>query len=149
MKNIFIIAAIFLMPVNFFSQPVTSHQSQITVRDAWVRPAAKNANSAIYFNIENKGPGPDTLLNVKSKSAEIVEVHESFKRDNDRIGMRQVKFVPLRPESVAAFAPGGFHVMLIGLYKDLKTGASIEATLNFKYAGKIKIKAAVMDASVK
>jgi periplasmic copper chaperone A len=145
-KVVLIIAAVAFSSINLFSQPITNHQSLITVKDVWARPGAKNANSAIYFVIQNNGSKADTILGAKSKYAEIVEVHESFKRDNDRIGMRQVKFVAVAANSKLEFKSGGFHVMLINLFKDIKTGSSLEATLNFKLAGKIKIKAVVKDA---
>lgn len=144
-KVFLLIAAITFSSVNLFSQPITNHQSLITVKDVWARPGAKNANSAIYFVVQNNSSKADTILGAKSKFAEIVEVHESFKRDNDRMGMRQVKFVAVAANSKLEFKPGGFHVMLINLYKDIKTGSSLDATLNFKFAGKIKVKAVVRD----
>ncbi|MCX6169640.1 MAG: copper chaperone PCu(A)C [Ignavibacteriales bacterium] len=144
-KSFLLIAAITFSSINLFSQPITNHKSLITIKDVWARPGAKNANSALYFTVQNNGSKADTILGAKSKYAEIVEVHETFKRDNDRMGMRQVKFVAVPANSKLEFKPGGFHVMLINLYKDVKTGSSLEATLNFKYAGKIKVKAVVRD----
>lgn len=146
MKKVFLFfASVAFSTLNVFSQPITNHQSLITVKDAWARPGAKNANSALYFVVQNNDGKADTILGAKSKFAEIVEVHESFKRDNDRMGMRQVKFVAVPANSKLEFKPGGFHVMLINLFKDIKAGTSLEATVNFKFAGKIKVKAVVRD----
>ena len=58
---------------------------------------------------------------------------------NDRMGMRPAGKIVIKPKS--EFEPGGFHVMLLGVTKDLKIGDSIEVSLRFKYAGKIKVKA--------
>ncbi|MHB8930291.1 MAG: copper chaperone PCu(A)C [Melioribacteraceae bacterium] len=144
-KSFLLIAAITFVTINLFSQPITNHQSPITIKDVWARPGAKNANSALYFVVQNNGSKADTILGAKSKYAEIVEVHESFKRDNDRMGMRQVKFVAVAANSKLEFKPGGFHVMLINLLKDVKAGTSLDATINFKFAGKIKVKAVVQE----
>ena len=53
-------------------------QSKIEIKDAWVRPAAKHANSALYFTINNNGEVPDILVSAKSKSADLTEVHDSL-----------------------------------------------------------------------
>jgi hypothetical protein len=120
-------------------------QQAIIIKDAWARPGAKNANSAVYFVIQNNSSKADTILGAKSKRAEIVEIHESFKRDNESMGMRQVKFVSVAANSKLKFEPGGFHVMLIGLMQDLIIGNSFDVTINFKHAGKIKVKAVVRE----
>ncbi|MHB8906796.1 MAG: copper chaperone PCu(A)C [Melioribacteraceae bacterium] len=144
-KSFLLLAAVTFVTINLFSQPITKNQSPITIKDVWARPGAKNANSALYFVVQNNGSKADTILGAKSKYAEIVEVHESFKRDNDRMGMRQVKFVAVAANSKLEFKPGGFHVMLINLLKDVKAGTSLDATINFKFAGKIKVKAVVRE----
>ena len=87
------------------------------------------------------------MLAAESKAADIVQVHETFKRDNDRMGMRELPYVVVPPNSNVAFKPGGMHVMLIDTQQDLKIGSSIEATIKFKYSGKIKIRARVQDIS--
>ena len=122
-----------------------SPKPQVKVVKAWARPAAEHTNSALYFIIENRSAKTDTLLGAESKAADIVQVHETFKRDNDRMGMRELPYVVIPPRSNVAFKPGAMHVMLIDTQMDLKIGTSINATLKFKYSGKIKIRARVQD----
>jgi len=147
MKKIFLIVLLITSSsyIIMFAQQLKIHNSKIKIQNAWARPAVKNANSALYFFIENKSRETDTLLGAQSKIAEEVEVHESFIRDNDRMGMRPAGRIAIKPNSQLEFKPGGFHVMLLGLLKDLRIGDNIEAVLLFKYAGKIKIKAMVSD----
>ena len=146
MNKIFLIMiTVALLSSNLFSQQSEKHRSFITINDVWARPGVKNANSAIYLVIQNSSSIADTILGAKSKHAEIVEIHESFKRDNDRMGMRQVKFVKAAAKSKLEFKPGGFHIMLIGLLKDYSIGNSFDVTINFKHAGKIKVKALVRE----
>ena len=144
-KVLAIIAIIFTLNVIVLAQQPKTQNSKLKIQNAWARPAAKNANSALYFIIKNNSNKTDTLLGVESKIAEIVEVHESFKRDNDKIGMRLAGKLVITTKSEFEFKPGGFHIMLLGVMKDLKIGDSFEVVLQFKYARKIKVKAEVRD----
>jgi copper(I)-binding protein len=135
----------FTLNLVIFAQQQKAQNSKLKIQNAWARPAVKNANSALYFVVENNGSKTDTLLGAQSKVAEEVEIHESFKKDNDRMGMRPAGKLAINPKSEFEFKPGGFHVMLLGVLKDLKIGDKIEAVLLFKYAGKIKVKANVRD----
>lgn len=136
----------FLILIIFF--PAIAFAQSIVVKSAWARPAAKYANSALYFVLENNSSKTDTLLGAKSKAAEEVEVHESFGKDNDRMGMRPAGKIAIKPKSKFEFEPGGFHVMLLGVEKDLHIGDKIEVVLLLKHAGKIKIKAEVSDTPI-
>ena len=127
------------------SKPSKSIKSKITILNAWIRPAAKGANSAMYFQIQNNEDIPDTLFGAKSKLADIVELHESYIKEGDKMGMRPVKFIPVPPKSKAELKPGGFHVMLLDLVKDFKKGDSFEAFVLLKHAGKVKVNAVVQD----
>ena len=106
----------------------------------------QHTNSAMYFTIVNNGSKADTITGVESKIADIVQIHETFKRDNDRMGMREVKLVTVPPKSKVEFKAGGYHVMLIDTQKNLMPGSTIQATLLFKHAGKIEIKATVRNS---
>ena len=41
--------------------------------------------------------------------------------------------------------PGGFHVMLIGLKKDLRVGDTVDLQLTFEQAGEVAVKASVRE----
>jgi copper(I)-binding protein len=127
------------------SSPAKSIKSKITILNAWIRPASKGSNSALYFEIQNNEEKPDTLLGVKSKFADIVELHESYTMQNDKMGMRPIKFIAIPAKSKAELKPGGMHVMLLDLVKDYKKGGSFEAIIFFKHAGRIKLNAIVQD----
>ncbi len=124
-------------------------QSKIEIKNPWVRPAAQGSNSALYFVIENKENKADTLISAEFKLAGVVEIHETYKKDNDRMGMRAVDFIAVPAKSKVELKPGGLHVMLIDLQQDLKIDDHVEAELIFKHEGKLKIKAKVLDAPSK
>ncbi len=117
-------------------------QNQIEIKDAWARPAAKNSNSALYFEVVNKGNTADTLYQVTSDVSKIVEIHETFSR-GDKMGMRKTDFVVIKANSTFQFKPRAHHVMLIGLKDKMLPTQKKEFTLHFKKAGKIKVSADV------
>lgn len=119
-----------------------SYSGKLEVKDGWVRPAGKGMNTAFYFKAVNNSDKADTLLSVKSDVAKMVQMHETFNK-NGMMGMRQIKAIPIQAKSTLEFKPGGYHVMVINLKKDLKKGSLAEFTLHFKYAGDIEVKAPV------
>lgn len=118
------------------------HTPNLKVEGAWLRPAGKGMNSALYFEIVNNSNKPDTLYKVTSPAAELVQIHETFKT-NGLMGMREVRFVVVKPHSTLTFRPGGYHVMFIKLKKDFKVNGKVDAVLYFKTNKEIKIKALV------
>lgn len=115
-------------------------KAQIEVKNAWMRPGAKDMNSALYFEVINRSNKADTLYDVKSDLAQKVEMHETY-RQGDMMGMRPVKMVAVGANSSFKFEPGGHHIMFINLKKNLKKGSpGGEVTLYFRHAGQIKIK---------
>lgn len=118
----------------------------IEVREAWMRPAAQGENGAVYFVIHNRGP-QDTLTGVSSDIAEAVEMHEST-MSGDVMQMHRLDSVPLAASSEIKFEPGGLHVMLIDLKKDLKIGDEVEITLHFTNFEDIDVTVPVSDMPV-
>jgi copper(I)-binding protein len=121
-------------------------QQGIEVREAWMRPAAQGENGAVYFVIHNRGP-EDTLTGVSSDVAEAVEMHESM-MSGDVMQMQQIDAIPLERSTEIRFEPGGLHVMLIGLKKDLQVGDEVEVTLHFTNFEDLNVTVPVSDMPV-
>lgn len=117
-------------------------QSNIEIKNAWIRPGAEGMNTALYFDIQNKGKTVDTLYDAKSSLAQLVEVHETFSK-GEMMGMRKTKGVVVKGNSNFQFKPGSYHVMLIKLNKKLEIGTKEQVSLFFKKAGEIKVEALV------
>lgn len=114
----------------------------ITVEHPWARPAAKG-NGAAYFALDNTGKAADRLVGVSSDVARSVEMHATAVDAQGVASMRPVQGVELPPGGQAQFAPGGLHVMLIGLARPLVEGEEFPLTLTFEQAGNVTVEVAV------
>ena len=125
-------------------QPAKITTGVLDVKDAWARPAAAGDNGAIYFLIENGTTQDDALLSVQADVAGAVELHLS-QSEGDHMSMHHQEQVEIRAGAAAVFSPGGLHVMLVGLTRELKTGETFEATLTFANAGEKTVIVTVRD----
>jgi periplasmic copper chaperone A len=111
----------------------------LILRGAWARPGIPGGNSAIYFVVENPNSQNDALLSASSDVAETVELHMTSMSDDDMMSMQHQMSVELPGNDETSFEPGGLHVMLINLQRELKDGETITVVLNFKGAGKVQL----------
>jgi copper(I)-binding protein len=116
-------------------------EDKIKIENAWIRPSSENMATALYFTIENDNVAPDTLFKVDCDFAGKVEIHETYSQ-GDMMGMRKVDFIIIDGKSSFEFKPGGYHVMLMKLKKDINDGEEENFVLHFKQSGEIKITAA-------
>jgi copper(I)-binding protein len=108
----------------------------LTVSGAWSRPAVAGTNGVGYLVIANPGKAPDALVRVETPLAAKVEMHSSSMAGGV-MSMKQETRVAIPPGGRAAFAPGGYHLMLIGLTRTVKAGDKIPATLTFASGAKV------------
>lgn len=112
---------------------------EISVIDAWARPANQGDNSAVYFKINNPGLGTDTLLETQTEVAAQTGLHKSEMNSQGVMSMHPQHQIDIPPDSQLEFAPGGLHVMLVDLQQDLRVGDTIELILRFKNSGEITL----------
>ena len=120
-----------------------SSSAELTVQDAWARPANAGENGAAYFIIENGSNIDDTLLSVSSYIAAATEIHMSMVDGTGVMPMQMQEAVIVPAKDKVEFKPGGLHVMFVSLTRDLKTGDTIMLTLDFKEAGSLTIQVPV------
>jgi hypothetical protein len=118
--------------------------SQIAVSDAWAR-ASVTATGAAYLTVSNSGNKDDVLLEVRSPVAEKVEIHD-MTMDGMVMKMRRLDALPVAAGESVALAPGGKHIMLIGLVEPLSEGMAVPLTLVFERAGEVAVSAPVRPA---
>jgi hypothetical protein len=120
-------------------------EPSIHVVDAWARATPPGVeNGAVYCKILNHG-GADRLVGARSSAARAVEIHESLAQ-NGVVEMRRVDALPVGAGASVELAPGGTHVMLVGLAAPLAAGATIQLTLAFATAGEVTVEVPVVDA---
>lgn len=142
----------------------TATPASVTVNEPWVRAAVMTGmasatssghsmsggdmqpmggTSAAYMILSNGGGSDDRLIAASTDAAATVEIHESKMVD----GVMQMNPVqggiPVPAGGQAELKPGGLHVMLIGITRDLKEGETVKLTLTFEQAGTIEIDAPV------
>ncbi|OHC83207.1 MAG: hypothetical protein A3G73_09425 [Rhodospirillales bacterium RIFCSPLOWO2_12_FULL_67_15] len=111
----------------------------VIVSHPWARASAPTArNGAAYMRIESAPGAKDRLLGARSPVAETVEVHETTVTDGIA-RMRRIFAIGIAPDHPIDIAPGGMHMMLMGLKYPLKEGDLFPLVLTFEKAGDVQV----------
>ena len=131
------------------AMPALAHgfkAGSIEIEHPWARATADGAaNGAVYFVLNNEGKSADRLVSAASPVAAKVELHAHID-DNGVMRMREINAVDLAPDATVKLAPGGVHVMLLGLTEPLKKGKAFPLALTFEKAGTVTVEVAVQGA---
>lgn len=103
------------------------------------------ATAAVYFTVANHSEAPMTLLRVSTTPdiADDAQLHTTEMQDG-MMKMRHMKDgVTIQPGEMLTLAPGGYHVMLLGLKQGLTPGMSVPLTLHFSDDSSISLNAPV------
>jgi copper(I)-binding protein len=117
----------------------------IEVSGAWARPTiGAGGVTAAYMTIANKGDAADRLNGARTPKAEMVELHQTTMTPDGVMQMRQVEGgLLIEPGAELILAPGGTHLMLLGLEQALNAGEEFLLTLEFAEAGAVDVMIAV------
>lgn len=146
--------------------------SGVEVGDPWARPGTAGGNSAIYMELTG-GAEDDAIVGaaVPADVATDAQVHETVTADGGDDGstettmgdmgddteggsednmdgmmtMQEVESVPVVSGETVTFEPGGFHVMLLDLQKDLVVGDTVEVTLSLESGAEQTVTAEVRE----
>jgi copper(I)-binding protein len=135
----------------------------IEAEEVWARPAMTMKESgessgesmgmgqpmpgtgAVFMRLKNVGSEPDRLIGGQTDVAEVVEIHESI-IEGDVMKMRMLPeglAVPAKGEVL--LKPGGYHVMLIGIKRDLVAGDTFALDLEFEKSGTVTVQPEVRE----
>jgi copper(I)-binding protein len=119
------------------ASPAAAHD--IAVKQAWSRATPKGAKVAGgYLAIENRSIQPDRLLSASSSAAAKVEIHQIALLQDGIMTMRSLDDgLTIPSDATVTLAPGGDHIMFVGLNAPFEEGQHIPVSLNFERAGKI------------
>jgi copper(I)-binding protein len=123
------------------SAPAAEFKAGSLVIDSpWTRATPGGAKVAGgYMSISNRGTAPDRLIGGSFPRATRFEVHE-MKMEGTVMRMRQLpNGLEIKPQQAVKLAPGGYHVMFMGLKQPLKQGERIKGQLVFEKAGTVDV----------
>ena len=147
----------------------TPAAASIDVSSAWARtsPAAAGAG-ALYLTIDNNGGLDDALIaaRVDASIAKTAELHETVAVDasattaaaampggtmaaaaETMMEMRPVNRIVVPAQGSVVLAPGGYHIMMMGLIEPLTVGSALNVTLTFEVSGDKVVIATVRDTA--
>jgi copper(I)-binding protein len=116
----------------------TAAHAAPSVEAAWTRPTAQGQTGAGFMTLKNPGAKPDALVAVESPLARAVQIHKSS-MSGGVASMKPLTRVDLPAGGGVTFAPGGYHLMLLGLTRAVKAGDTVPATLTFASGAKLKV----------
>ena len=139
---------VFLLTISNAAFAEDFKKGDLHIKHAYARATVPNQPAgAAYITLINTGKTSDKLTALTSPVAKNVDMH-TMSMTGDMMKMREVENIEIKPATEIAMAPGdGFHLMLTGLKKPLKTGDKFPLTLTFQKAGKVTISVVVEDVA--
>ena len=114
----------------------------VTATDAWCRPSPNGAKAGGCY-VTLIAATDDRLTGGSTPRAASLQVHE-MKTENGMMKMAELTAgLPLPAGQAVALAPGGNHLMLIGLTAPLIAGETVPLTFQFASAPAITVQAQV------
>lgn len=118
----------------------------IKIGHPWSRAMPESSpTGGVYLSLNNQGKTADKLLSASTPRAAKAELHTHI-NDKGVMRMREVAGgVEVAAGQQVKFAPGSYHVMLMGLRQPLRAGDHFPLTLRFEKAGSVTVDVAVED----
>ena len=117
---------------------VQAFAGEVRVSEARIRATAPGQDSAaVSLHIISQKDAD--IVAVSSPVANSVEIHRMV-HENGMMMMRPMDKFELKAKQEVALGAGGYHIMLIGLKKQLKAGDSVPLTLTLQFTDKQKEK---------
>jgi copper(I)-binding protein len=111
-----------------------SAHGQVEARAAWVRGTVLGQTTAGAY-MELTSDRRASLLGAESPAAGSAEIHE-MKMEGNVMRMRAVSRLELPPGRTVELKPGGYHMMLVDLKRQLKKGDLVPIRLKVELSDK-------------
>ena len=123
----------------------------LLVEGAVVRPASAGLESAAYMTLRNASREAVLITGVEADFAGRAEMHRTVVETTTDAAGRPSQIVRMQPVEAYAIPagqslrlePGGPHIMLIGLKRDLRAGEQVQITLRTASGEAIAVTATV------
>lgn len=143
MKTLSLLALTAILAASSAAHAADYKLGTITVRQPWSRPAQAGMNGVGFMTVVNAGKTPVTLTRMETAASASVEIHQSAMA-NGVMTMRELeKGLVIPAGGQIAFAPGGYHFMILSLKAEQKLGQKVPVTLVFDNGRKLKVDLAV------
>ena len=107
----------------------------VAISDAWVRALPPGQpNTAAYLTVSNSGGTAWTITGATADIADEVQIHTTREVDGYQ-RMEQLARLDVAPGQAVAFAPGGAHLMLLGLKRMPVPGEHVRLCLQSAEGG--------------
>jgi copper(I)-binding protein len=136
----------------------------LRAEDVWARPAvamgessmsagseaapmghASAGTGAVFMKLVNTGSEADRLVGAQTDAAEVAEIHETTLQ-GDVMKMQMLsQGLEIPAEAEVVLKPGSYHIMLIGITRDLKVGDQISLVLEFEKSAPMTVDAKVQE----
>lgn len=137
MKHILALTVALGLPGLAAAHEFTAGDLEVIHPMAFETPKAAKSGAG-YLEIVNMGDAADALLEVRADFPKVM-LHKSEEKDGVA-SMMHVDKIAIPAGETVSLAPGGFHVMFMGLNGDpLEKGEKIKATLVFERAGELEV----------
>jgi periplasmic copper chaperone A len=139
-KISFIVAAVLAAWAVMPAQAEDVTVGSLKISAPWARATPKGASvGGGYLKITNTGTAPDRLVGGSTDISGRFEIHE-MKMEGGVMKMRPVaNGIEIKPGLTVELKPSGYHIMFVGLKKQLMQGDHFKATLMFAKAGKVDL----------
>ena len=109
----------------------TNAAELITVSKPRIRATAPGQTvSGVFMTLINNSETAYALTSASFSGASTVEIHETSMSEG-MMRMRKVSHIDIPANGSAELKPGSYHIMLIGLEKEMKAGTAETLTLTF------------------
>lgn len=105
--------------------------AELEVSEAKMRLLPGDLPAAGYFTLHNAGDASVTLIGAESPAFEDAAMHRSTNQDG-MASMQPVPQLALASGEQVAFAPQGYHLMLMNRKRPLSVGDEVEVVLLFE-----------------
>lgn len=112
---------------------------EVEITSAWARPTANTRTpGGVFLTLTNHGREAVTLTGAKSDIARMAHLHHTGNKGG-MMTMDMVDTLVIEAGKSVRFAPGGHHIMLMGLSEKLTKGITFNLTLTFKEADELTV----------
>jgi len=120
------------------AKPITV--GDLTINEPFARAALDRGS--VYFTVENTGTEDDALIGASSDVAGKVELHQTVTEGASTM-MKPVDKIVVPVGETTTLKPGGLHVMMTELTRELKLDDTFSVTLEFEKAGSVNFEVTV------